>query len=434
MSKMAISPTAMLDPETIRWNFPILGKPLHDLQHHGERLVYLDNASTTQPPWQVPQAMLEVYARHYSNVHRGTFCLAERTTKRYEVTREQVRAFLNARSPEEVIFTSGTTMGINLVARSWGDANVRQGDEILLSEMEHHSNIVPWQQLAQRTGAILKYIQVTEDGRLDMDSLDRLLGPRTKLVGITACSNVLGTINPVEEIVWQAHAVGAVVLVDGAQSVPHQKTDVRAINADFLTFSGHKMLGPNGVGVLYGRQELLEAMPPFMTGGGMIRHVALDSFDVDMLPIKFEAGTPPIVPVIGLGAALDYLATVGMDAVIAHERRLTEHAYDVLGSIDGVRVLGPRPEHRGPVFSFTVRGVPDYDMARLLDRQGIAVRSGHHCTMPLHQRFGLTATVRASFALYNTLAEIDQLGGAIQQAMHLFHGKAETSHVERQLS
>ncbi len=334
----------------------------------------------------------------------------------FEKVREKARAFLNAPAPEQVIFTPGATQSINMVARSWGDANVRRGDEILLSEMEHHANIVPWQQLTQRTGAVLRFIPLSEDGRLDLEAMDRLLSDRTRLVGVTGASNVLGTVTPVAEIVRRAHEAGAVVLLDGAQSVPHQRTDVAASGVDFLALSAHKMLGPNGVGLLYGRRELLEAMPPFLTGGGMISNDTLGGFEAEGLPAKFEAGTPPIVPVIGFGAAIDYLTNIGMEAIEEHQRRLTAHACDVLGSVRGLRLLGPSLEHRLAVFSFTMRNIPALDVARLLDQRGIAVRSGHHCTMPLHRRFGLTATARASFALYNTTAEIDRLGAALQAA------------------
>ncbi len=332
--------------------------------------------------------------------------------------REKVRAFINAAAVEEIIFTYGTTSSINTVARSWGDANIRPGDEILLSEMEHHSNLVPWHLLAQRTGAVLRHIPLTDDGRLVLDALDQLLTKRTKLVAVSALSNVLGTINPVAEIIRRAHEVGAVVLIDGAQSVPHQKTDVAQLNCDFLAFSGHKMLGPSGIGVLYGKWELLDSMPPFMGGGGMIRHVELDRFAPGDLPQKFEAGTPPIVSAIALGAAVDYLTAIGMDAIHEHDRRLTQRAHEVLSKIPGIRILGPAPEHKGGIVSFVLDRIHAHDLAQLLDRQGIAIRAGHHCTMPLHKRYGVTATARASFYLYNTLDEIDKLGEALNSIKH----------------
>jgi cysteine desulfurase/selenocysteine lyase len=406
-----------LRPETYRPDFPILGRQVRD----GVPLVYLDNAASTQRPRQVIQSMVDCYQEHYANVHRGIHQLAQESDDLYDEAREKVRRFINARAVEEVIFTSGTTAGINLVARSWGDANLRPGDEILLTEMEHHSNLVPWQQLAERSGAVLRHIPLGDDGLLQLDSLDRLLTGQTCLVAVTAVSNVLGTINPVAEIISRAHRVGAVVLIDGAQSVPHQKTDVQALGVDFLAFSGHKMLGPSGVGVLYGRRELLEAMPPFLGGGSMIRRVELDNFQPGDLPHKFEAGTPPIVPAIGLGAAVDYLGAVGLEAVGRHERRLTERAHEVLGAVEGVRILGPPPGRKAGIVSFTLDRIHAHDVAQVLDRHGIAVRAGHHCAMPLHQRYGLSATARASFYFYNTLAEVEQLGPALEAAKRIFH-------------
>jgi len=311
------------------------------------------------------------------------------------------------------------------VARSWGDANLRAGDEILLTEMEHHSNLVPWQQLAERSGAVLRHIPLTDDGQLQLDALDTLLNERTKIVALTAVSNVLGTINPVAEIIGRAHEVGAVVLVDGAQSVPHQKTDVQSLDCDFLAFSGHKMLGPSGVGVLYGKRELLEAMPPFLGGGSMIRRVWLDRFEPGDLPYKFEAGTPPIVPAIGLAAAIDYLSAIDFDALAEHERRLTERAHEVLSAIGGVRILGPAPVRKGGIVSFAFEGDHPHahDVAEVVDRYGVALRAGHHFAMPLHPRYGVTATARASFYFYNTLAEVDQLGEALLQVKRLFRRK-----------
>jgi cysteine desulfurase/selenocysteine lyase len=409
--------TRRLDPEALRADFPILAKSLHG----GVPLVYLDNAATTQRPRQVIQAIVDTYQRHYANVHRGIHSLAQEADDRYDQAREKVRAFLHAPSVEQIIFTSGATAAINLVARTWGDANLRQGDEILLSEMEHHSNLVPWHQLAGRTGAVIRHIPLSDDGRLQLDTLDQLLSQRTRLVSVTAVSNVLGTINPLQQIIRRAHDAGAVVLVDGAQSVPHQQTDVAALGADFLAFSGHKLLGPSGVGVLYGRRELLEAMPPFLGGGSMIRRVQLDHFEPADLPWKFEAGTPPIVPAIGLGAAIDYLNAVGLDAIYQHERRLTERAHELLAAVDGLRILGPAPQFKGGIVSFTLQGIHAHDVAEVLDRHGIAVRAGHHCAMPLHKRYGITATARASFYLYNTLEEVDKLGAALHQVRGVFH-------------
>ncbi len=411
--------TPPLDPLLHRPDFPILSREVRS----GVPLVYLDNAASTQHPRQVIQSMVACYEEHYANVHRGIHQLAQESDDLYNAAREKVCRFINAPTVEQCIFTYGTTSGINVVARSWGDANIEPGDEILLTEMEHHSNLVPWQQLAERRGAVLRHIPLTDDGRLRMESLDSLLTPRTKLVALMSVSNVLGTINPVDEIVRRAHAVGALVLVDGAQSVPHQKTDVQAMDADFLVFSGHKMLGPSGVGVLYGKRELLDAMPPFLGGGSMIRRVMLDTFEPGELPSKFEAGTPPIVSAIGLGAAIDYLDRIGLEAVGQHERLLTERAHKVLGEVEGVHILGPEPQHKAGIVSFTLDRIHSHDVAEVLDRSGIAVRAGHHCAMPLHKRYGVSATARASFYLYNTLEEVDRLGPALEAAKRVFHRK-----------
>lgn len=311
-------------------------------------------------------------------------------------------------------------MAINLVARSWGQKHVGPGDEILVTVMEHHSNLVPWHQLAERTGCVIKHIPVSDDGQLVLDQLDSLLTDRTRLVAVTAVSNVLGTINPLDQIIAKAHATGALVLVDAAQSVPHHGTDVQALDADFLAFSGHKMLGPSGVGVLYGRERLLDAMPPFLGGGSMIRRVRLDGFQPADLPAKFEAGTPPIVPAIGLGAAIDYLLEIGLDKIAQYERILTERAHAVLSEAGGVTLLGPAPEKKSGIVSFVVQGVHAHDVAQLMDRQGIAVRAGHHCTMPLHKRLAVSASTRASFYFYNTLDEVDQLGQGLIETQRVF--------------
>jgi cysteine desulfurase / selenocysteine lyase len=412
---IAVDPP-ILNPERYRPEFPILSR----LMHGKCPLVYLDNAATTQRPRQVIQAIIDAYEQHYANVQRGIHQLAQEADDLYSGAREKVRAFINAAFVEEIIFTYGTTSSINTVARSWGDANVCAGDEILLTEMEHHSNLVPWQQLAERTGAVLRHIPLTDDGLLRLETLDELLTKRTKLVAVTALSNVLGTINPIAEIIRRAHEVGAVVLIDGAQSVPHQKTDVIELDYDFLAFSGHKMLGPSGIGVLYGKRELLEAMPPFLGGGGMIRQVELDRFTPGDLPHKFEAGTPPIVSAIALGTAIDYLNAIGMDAIHRHDLRLTQRAHEVLSTIKGVQIIGPAPEHKGGLVSFVLDRIHAHDVAQLLDRHGIAIRAGHHCTMPLHKRYGVPATARASFYFYNTLAEIDKLGEALEQLKQVF--------------
>ena len=407
-----------LDTDAIRADFPILSKTLHD----GVPLTYLDNAATTQRPRQVIQAIVETYEQNYANVHRGIHWLSDQSTDLFEEARKKVRAFINAPVREEVIFTTGATGAINLVARSWGDANVVPGDEILVTEMEHHSNLVPWHQLAERTGVKVVHVPLTDDGKLHLDSLDQLLTERTKLVAVTAVSNVLGTINPIESIAAKAHAVGALVLVDGAQSVPHQTIDVQALGADFLAFSGHKMMGPSGVGVLWGRQELLDAMPPFLGGGSMIRRVKLDGFESADLPAKFEAGTPPIVPAIGLGAAIDYLTAIGLDAVARHEHELTEYAHEVLAELGTLRFLGPKPDEKSGIVSFLFENNRPHahDIAQLLDRHGVAVRAGHHCAMPLHKRFKVNATARASFYLYNTREEVDRLAEALKQVQKVF--------------
>ena len=366
------------------------------------------------------QTLVETYEKHYANVHRGIHWLSDQSTDLYEEARASVQSFINAGKSQEVIFTTGSTMGINLVARSWGDTQVGEGDEIILSEMEHHSNLVPWQQLAERTGCRLRHIPITDDGQLIMEEYERLLGERTKLVAVAAISNVLGTINPIHRIVELAHRAGALVLVDAAQSVPHMPTDVQQMDVDFLVFSGHKMLGPSGVGVLYGREELLEAMPPFLGGGSMIRRVHLDRFEPADLPAKFEAGTPPIVPAIGLGAAIDYLNSVGLESIHEYEQILTQRAHDGLRKVGGVNFLGPSPEQKAGIVSFTVQGVHAHDVAQLLDRQGVAIRAGHHCTMPLHKRLGIGASSRASFYFYNTLSEVDLMVDALQAAKRLF--------------
>lgn len=417
-------PTLVVDrskllPESLRDDFPILQQTVHD----NRPLVFLDNAASTQRPRQVIEVLRRVYERDYANVHRGIHTLSERSTEQYEEAREKVQAFIGAERPLEVVFTSGSTAGINLVARSWGDANVRAGDEILVTIMEHHSNLVPWQQLAERTGATLRHIPISDDGQLVLESLDTLLTKRTKILAVASVSNVLGTINPVAEIVRRGHAVGAVVLVDAAQSVPHMRTDVREWGADFVAFSGHKMLGPTGIGVLYGREALLDAMPPFLGGGSMINRVWPDRFTPAELPAKFEAGTPPIAPAIALGAAIEYLSLIGLEAVQRHEHELTRYAYERLQAIDGLVILGPTPERRAGMISFTLPQPHAHDVAQLLDQQGIAVRAGHHCTWPLHDRLGIAASTRASFYLYNTPEEVDLLATTVAQIRERFRPK-----------
>jgi cysteine desulfurase/selenocysteine lyase len=408
-----------LDVAALRADFPILATTIHD----GVPLAYLDNGASTQHPRAVIQAMVDSYEQSYANVHRGIHWLSERSTDLFELARVRVQRFLGAAAAEEIIFTRGTTESINLVARSWGDANLRAGDEVLLTEMEHHANIVPWQQAAERTGATLRWLPISDDGLLRLDLLDEYLTPRTKLVAVTAVSNVLGTINPIVEIIARARAVGALVLVDAAQSVPHLPTDVAALGADFLAFSGHKMLGPTGIGVLYGRRELLEAMPPFLGGGGMIRRVRQDGFDPAGLPSKFEAGTPPIVEAIGLGVAIEYLQRIGLERIHEHEQRLTRAAHAALAEIEGLKFVGPKPEHKAGIVSFTC-DVHPHDVAQVLDQRGVAVRAGHHCAMPLHKRLGIVASTRASFYLYNTLEEVDRLASALVDAQRLLARKS----------
>jgi len=410
-----------LDVARIRRDFPILETKLYD----GLPLVYLDNAASTHTPLPVVEAITRCYTSCYANVHRGVHWLSEQTTAAYEEARDKVRGFLNAAHAEEVVFTRGTTEGINLVARSWGDANLRAGDEILLTELEHHSNLVPWQQLSERTGAVIRYIPVNADGQLQWEQLDELLTARVKLVAMAAVSNVLGTILPLEKIIPRAHEVGARVLVDAAQSVPHMPTDVQALGCDFLAFSGHKMCGSSGIGALYVRREILAGMPPFQGGGSMIRKVEMERSTYADPPQRFEAGTPAIVPAIALGAAVDYLQTIGLDAIHEHERRLTKRAHELLSTLSGVRLLGPEPDDKAGVVSFTLvnqkgREIHPHDVAHLLDRQGVAVRAGHHCTMPLHRKLCLSATTRASFYLYNTWEEVEVFVTALDKVKHVF--------------
>jgi cysteine desulfurase/selenocysteine lyase len=410
-----------LDVATIRRDFPILSTRLHENRVPGGLpLVYLDNAASSQRPRQVIDAISQLYERDYANVNRGIHALSERTTELFEQARGAVQKLINAATPEEVIFTRNATEAINLVARAWGDWQLRPGDEILVTEMEHHANLVPWQQLAARSGCTLKAVPISSEGRLDLGRFSELLTTRTRLVAVTAVSNVLGTINPVHEIVARSHAAGALVLVDAAQSVPHMPVDVGALDCDFLVFSGHKMLGPTGVGVLFGKREILKEMPPFLGGGGMIRRVEIDRFEPADLPAKFEAGTPPIAEAIALGAAIKYLTSVGWAEIQSHCRQLTAQARQELAGIDGVQIYGPDDDQAAGIISFTVDRVHPHDVAQVLDSRGIAVRAGHHCAMPLHKRLGVLATTRASFYLYNTLNEAAQLTAAVKHARELF--------------
>ena len=412
-------------PASLRDDFPILSSDVLD----GHPLIFLDNAASTQRPRQVIDAISRVYERDYANVHRGIHTLSERSTEQYEQAREKVRALIHAEHAHEVIFTQGTTASINLVAQSWGRANLKPGDEILLTVMEHHSNLVPWQQIAAQTGAVLKHVPLTSSdgadaGRLDMAAFDELLSDRTKLVAVVSVSNTLGTVNPIEAITAKAHDAGALVLVDAAQSVPHLPTDVRHWDVDFLAFSGHKMLGPSGVGILYGKEAHLDAMPPFLGGGSMINEVKLDSFTPAALPAKFEAGTPPIVPAIGMSAAIDYLNTLGLEAVHRHEQVLVERAYQGLREIEGLRILGPAPAHRSGLVTFAFERIHAHEFAQVLnDRFGVAVRAGHHCTQPLHALLGITASTRASFYLYNQPADVDRLLEGIAEVKSMFAPK-----------
>jgi cysteine desulfurase/selenocysteine lyase len=400
-----------LDPRILRTDFPILTTRLAN----GQPLVYLDNAATSQCPRQVLEAMVDVYSRSYANVHRGIHDLSEKSTELFEAGRERVRRFIHAQSSEEIVFTHGTTESINLVARSWAEANLGAGDEIVVTEMEHHSNIVPWQQAAAKVGAKLRWAPITGDGELDLEAFGRLLGARTRLVAVTGVSNVLGTINPIREITAVAHAARARVLMDGAQWVGHLPTDVRALGVDFLAFSAHKMLGPGGVGVLYAKRELLEQMPPFLGGGGMVSAVTQKGFTPADSPARFEAGTPPIAGVIAFQEALDYLDRVGLESIHQHGCELGAYARRLLTEIPGVRLLGPSSDRQSGIVSFVVDGLHPHDVAHLLNTQGVAVRAGQHCAMPLHQRLGLSATTRASFYLYNTAAEVAALAEALIQ-------------------
>ncbi len=402
--------TVAFDPVRIREDFPILQQTVH-----GKPLVYLDNTASTQKPRQVIQALVDVYEHTYANVHRGIHYLSEAATEKYEAARRKVARFINARSPREIVFVRNTTEGINLVAYAWGLANLKPGDEVLITEMEHHSNIVPWQIICERTGATLRWVPITPEGLLDLDALDRLLTERTRIFAFTAMSNVVGTINPVRDLVARAHAVGALALVDGAQAVPHLPVDVQEWDCDFLAFSGHKMCGPSGIGILYGKRHLLEEMPPFMGGGEMIREVKLTGSRWNEVPHKFEAGTPAIAEAIALGAAVDYLTQLGMDNVAAHERQLVTYAYERLQDIGGLRILGPGPEHRGGVIAFTMESAHPHDIAAILDAEGIAIRAGHHCAQPLHDRYGIVASARASFYIYNVPEEIDALAAALHK-------------------
>jgi len=405
-----------LSTNNFRKDFPILGRELRP----GIPLVYLDSAATSQKPEAVLQVMEEFYRHNNSNIHRGVHTLAEEATAMYEQSRQRVADFINASSSSEIIFTRNTTESINLVAYTWARTNLKSGDVVILTEMEHHSNLVPWLQLAAEFGITLEFIPVTGEGLLDLDAFNSLLVRAPKLVAFSGMSNVLGTINPVAEIIRLAHESGALALVDGAQSVPHLPMDVQALDVDFLAFSAHKMLGPTGIGALYAKSKLLEAMPPFLGGGDMIKTVHLRSFTPNDIPHKFEAGTPAIAEATGFNAAVGYLTEVGMEAVAAHEQEIVAYALEQLEEIPGVRVLGPGAEKRGGVAAFTLEGVHPHDVAQILDTYGVAVRAGHHCAQPLHEKFGINATTRASFYIYSVKEEVDNLVTGIYQVKKIF--------------
>ena len=404
----------MYDINKVREDFPILSREVY-----GKPLVYLDNAATTQKPLCVLDAMREEYLNVNANVHRGVHYLSQQATDLHEAAREKVRQFINAEKTEEIVFTRGTTEAINLVASSFCESQMKEGDEVLVSEMEHHSNIVSWQLQAMKRGIVVNHLPITDKGELCLDLLESLISDKTKIISIAHVSNVLGTMNPVEEIIKKAHAHGIPVLVDGAQSAPHFKVDVQAMDCDFFAFSGHKMYGPTGIGVLYGKEEWLEKLPPYQGGGEMIDKVTWEKTTFERLPFKFEAGTPDYIATHGLATAIDYLNCVGLDSVKAHEAELTRYCMEQLRTIDGMRIFG-EAEHKDAVVSFLVGDIHHLDMGTLLDRLGIAVRTGHHCAQPLMDRLGISGTVRASFALYNTKEEIDVLVNGIRRVSQMF--------------
>lgn len=398
----------------VRQDFPILSRTVY-----GKPLVYLDNGATTQKPRCVVDAITDEYYSVNANVHRGVHFLSQQATELHEASRETVRKFINARSINEIVFTRGTTESINLLASSFGEAFLKEGDEVIVSTMEHHSNIVPWQLLQMRKGIVLRVIPMNDRGELLLDEYERLFTPRTRIVCVAHVSNVLGTVNPVREMIATAHAHGVPVLVDGAQSIPHMPVDVQALDADFYVFSGHKIYGPTGVGVLYGKEDWLDKLPPYQAGGEMIQHVSFERTTFNELPFKFEAGTPDYIGTTGLAKALDYVSALGMDRIAAYEHELTEYATRRLKEIPGMRIFGEAPE-KGSVISFLVGNIHHFDMGTLLDRLGIAVRTGHHCAQPLMQRLGIEGTVRASFALYNTKEEIDALVAGVERVSRMF--------------
>lgn len=407
-------PVDVFDTERIRSDFPALHQAVH-----GQPLVYLDNAATTQKPLKVIEVLDSYYRNDNANVHRGVHALSERATAAYEAAREKVRKFLNAQSPQELVFVRGTTEAINLVAQSWGRANLRPNDEVVITETEHHSNIVPWQMLCGQTGAKLRVVPAEDNGELSVERYAQILGERTRLVAVSHCSNALGTINPVKQMISLAHETGAVVLVDGAQAVPHLAVDVCDLDCDFYAFSGHKLYGPTGIGVLYAKMALLQDMPPYQGGGEMVKHVSFDHAIYHDPPLRFEAGTPNIAGAIGLGAAIDYVDAVGIEAIGRHEQDLLARATAAMAGMPGLRIIGTAPEKTG-ILSFVLQNIHAHDVGTILDMQGVAVRVGHHCAIPVMQRYQVPATARASFALYNTREEVDVLVAAVYRAKEVF--------------
>ena len=416
--RKAITPGAF-SGTVLRSDFAVFDRPTSS----GKRLVFLDAAASSPKPRSVVEAMADAYSHHYANVHRGIYELSEDATTRFEAARGKVAAFIGAPSKREIVFVRNATEAINLVAYSWGRSNVHSGDRVVTTQLEHHANIVPWQQLTAEVGATLDYVAISDDGRLELDDLRAKLAQGPKLLAVAAVSNALGTINPLAEIIGMAHEAGALVLVDAAQAAPHMPIDVAALDCDFLALSGHKMLGPSGIGALWGRRELLDAMPPFMTGGSMIIKVTMEGAEWNEVPFKFEAGTPAIVEAIGLGVAIDYLTNLGMDAVREHERYLFERAWPALGEIPGVRRLGPDdPAAHAGVISFVLDGIHPHDVATVFDSEGVAVRAGHHCAQPVMLRYDVPATTRASFYVYNDLDDVDALTSAVRATQTLFAG------------
>lgn len=406
----------MYDVENVRNDFPILKREVRP----GVPLVYLDSAASSQKPQRVLQAMDQYYRQTHANVHRGIHQLSEEATTAYEEARAKIARFIRAPEAEQIIYVRNATEGVNLITNSWGRQHLENDDEILLTEMEHHANIVPWQMIAKETGATIRYLPFNEQGILDLEALPGSLTERTKVFAFTAMSNVFGTVTPAKQLVEAAHAVGAIAVVDGAQSVPHLPVDVAELDCDFLVFSGHKMCGPTGIGILYGKRAHLEAMPPFLGGGDMIRRVTLEGSTWNDLPWKFEAGTPSIAEAIGLGAAVDYLTDLGMEAVHEHEQFIVNYALEALSEIGGIKLLGPPAAQRGGVAAFTLDGIHPHDVAQILDEEGIAIRAGHHCAMPLHQKLNISASARASFYVHTTRAEVDKLVEGLARAKRIF--------------